>query len=61
MRGVDLLKHCSSMRKAVTLSSAEAELRGIVKGTTESLGIQSWALALGISMAVRVHVDSAAA
>ena len=38
MRGAHLLKHCSGTRKAVAQSSAEAELYGIVNGTTKSLG-----------------------
>ena len=45
----------------MTLSSAEAELYGLVKGTTEALGIQSWGLDLGLTMQVRIHADSAAA
>ena len=61
MRGTHLIKHWSCTQRAVTLSSAEAELYGLVKGTTEALGIQSWGLDLGLDMAVRMHADSAAA
>ena len=61
LRGSHLVKHWSSTQKAVTLSSAEAELCGIVKGCTEALGIQSLGRDLGVSAKVRVHTDSAAA
>ena len=52
LRGNHLIKHWSSTQRAVTLSSAEAELYGLVKGTTEALGIQSWGLDLGLCMKV---------
>ena len=61
VRGTHLIKHWSCTQRAVTLSSAEAELYGLVKGTTEALGIQSWGLDLGLTMNVRIHADSAAA
>ncbi len=37
LRGRHLIKHLSVTQKSVTLSSGEAELGGIVKGTTEVL------------------------
>ena len=62
LRGAHLIKHWSSTQRAVTLSSAEAELYDLFKGTTEALGIQSWGRDLGLEMAVRMHAaDSAAA
>jgi hypothetical protein len=61
MRGAHLIKHWSATQKAVTLSSGEAELCGIVKGTAEALGIQSLGRDLGIEMEVSVHTDSSAA
>ena len=61
MRGSHLIKHWSSTHKAVTLSSAEDELCGIVKGTTEALGIQSVARDLGLSTTLSIHANSAAA
>jgi hypothetical protein len=61
IRGIHLIKHWSSTQRAVTLSSAEAGLYGLVKGTTEALGIQSWGLDFGLCMKVRMHADSAAA
>ena len=38
LRGSHLIKHSSKTQKVVTLSSAEAELGGIVHGTTEGMG-----------------------
>ena len=61
LRGAHLIKHWSCTQRAVTLSSAEAELYGLVKATTEALGIQAWGRDLGLEMAVRMHADSAAA
>ena len=61
LRGSHLIKHWSTAQKAVTLSSGEAELCGIVKGTAEALGIQSIAKDLGVSVQVRIHTDSSAA
>ena len=54
MSGSQLIKHWNSTQKAVTLSPAEAELCGIVKCTTESLGIQSVGRDLGLSMALSI-------
>ena len=45
----------------MTLSSAEAGLSGLAKGTTEAPGIQAWGRDLGLEMAVRMHADSAPA
>ena len=45
----------------MTLSSAEAEVYSIVKGTTEAFGIQTWGRDHGMDMAVRMHADSRAA
>ena len=56
-----MVKHWSSTQKVVTLSSGEAELAGIVKGTAEALGLRSLAADLGIECGVRVYADSAAA
>ena len=41
LRGTHLIKHWSSTQKAIILSSAEAKLYGVLKGTIEALGIQS--------------------
>ena len=42
MRGAHLVKHYSKTQKVVTLSSAEAELGGVVHGATEGLGCSPW-------------------
>jgi hypothetical protein len=59
--GSHLIKHWSTTQKVVTLSSGEAELAGIVKGTAEALGLQSLAADLGFDVKVRVYADSSAA
>ena len=59
--GSHLVKHWSSTQKAITLSSGEAELGGIVKGVTEALGLQSVARDLGIECEIQVYADSTAA
>ena len=61
MRGGHLIKHWSVTQKAVTLSSGEAELCGIVKGAAEALGMQSIGRDLGIELKLRLHTDSSAA
>ena len=50
MRGSHLLKHFSKTQKVVTLSSAEAELGGIVHGAAEGMGVQSVASDLGVRL-----------
>ena len=42
-----LVKHWSTTQKAITLSSGEAELGGVVKAASEALGLQSVAHDLG--------------
>ena len=54
MSGSHLIKNWNSTQMAVTLSDAEAELCGIVKCTTESLGIQSVGRDFGLSMALSI-------
>ena len=61
MRGSHLIKHWSKTQKVVTLSSAEAELGGVVLAATEGLGTQSVATDLGIHLRLRLRADSAAA
>ena len=45
----------------MTLSSAEAELNGICKGASQSLGLQSVAKDLGLSWSIALETDAAAA
>ena len=61
MRGSHLLKHYSRTQKVVTLSSAEAELGGVVHGASEGLGIQSIARDLGVETTLTLLADSSAA
>ena len=61
MRGSHLIKHWSKTQKVVTLSSAEAELGGVVLAATEGMGTQSVAMDLGIKVRLRLRADSAAA
>ena len=63
MLGQHLIKHWASTQKTVTLSSGEAELFGVVKGATESLGIRSLAsdMGLGQNLHVSLYADSSAA
>ena len=61
MRGPHLVKYWLKTQKVVTLSSAEAELGGVVLAATEGLGTQSVALDLGISVRLRIRADSSAA
>ena len=56
-----MVKHWSSTQKAVTLSSAEAELAGIVKGSTDGLGLRSLAADLVWTSALKVFTDPSAA
>ena len=56
-----LVKHWSSTQWVLTLSSAEAELAGIVKGSTEGLGLRSLATDLGWTTELKVYTDSSAA
>ena len=59
--GDHLLKHWSTTQPTIALSSGEAELGGIVKGTTHGLGFQSLAEDLGVKVAIHVKTDATAA
>ena len=62
MMGSHLIKSWSSTQNnAISLSSGEAELYAIVKGVGTGLGVQQFLEDLGLSAAMRVHTDSAAA
>jgi hypothetical protein len=60
-RGAHMVKHWSSTQRVVTLSSAEAELTGIVKGSTEGLGLRSLAEDFGWTTSLKIFTDSSAA
>ena len=61
MRGGHLLKHWSSTQQTVALSSGEAELKGIVKGAAEGIGMQNIAKGLSICYDIHLYTDSSAA
>ena len=56
-----MIKHWASTQKTLALSSGEAELVGILEGTSEALGLQSLAQDLGLEMDIEVRADAAAA
>ena len=60
-RGNHLIKHWSTTQPTVALSSAEAELTGICKGASQSLGLQSLAADLGIKLNLKLMSDATAA
>ena len=61
MKGTHLLRHWSLTQATVTLSSAKAELGGITKGASISMGLQSIAKDLGIPFSLTLQTDSTAA
>ena len=61
MRGGYLLKRWSSTQQTIALSSGEAELKGIVKGAAEGIGLQSVGKDLNIEYDIYVYTDFNAA
>ena len=61
MHGSHFIKSWSRQQNLVSLSSAEAELYGIVKTSSESLGCQALARDLGHRREVRIYADASAA
>ena len=61
MRGAHLIKHWANTQKTIALSSGEAELGGIVKGSGEGLGLVAMARDLGFEATLTVRADSSAA
>ena len=55
------MKRWSSTLKTIALSSGEAELAGIVRGSSEVIGMRSLCIDLGIDLEINVHADSSAA
>ena len=60
-RGSHLLRHWSVTQSTVSLSSAEAELGGICKGASVSLGLVSISRDLGMEFSLTVQTDASAA
>ena len=61
LRGGHHLKSWSTTQKAITLSSAEAELSACVKASSEAIGTAQMVKSLGTDLEARVYVDSSAA
>ena len=61
MHGNHCLRTWSTTQSVVALSSGEAELYGIVKGASMSIGLQSVLKDIDIQLNVHIHSDSAAA
>ena len=61
MRGKHLIKHWSRTQTCVALSSGEAELYAIAKGSTETLGLIQVAKEMGVEQSGAICTDSSAA
>ena len=61
MHGSHCLKTWSTTQSVIALSSGEAELYGIVRGASMSIGFASVARDLGVQLRVEIFSDSAAA
>ena len=61
MMGSHCLKTWAKTQATVAKSSAESELYGVIRGSTEGLGLITMSLGFGISATVQVHVDASAA
>ena len=61
LRGSHLIKHWSTTQGYVTLSSAEAELNGITRGASTSLGLLAIAKDLGLTWDLTLLTDASAA
>lgn len=59
--GGGLLKSWSSTQGSIAMSSGEAEYYALVNAAAEGLGVQALAKDLGISMKIRLWVDSTSA
>ena len=60
-RGSRLLKHWSNTQLPVALSSAEAELGGICRGASTTMGLKSIASDLGFWWSIVIRTDATAA
>ena len=61
LHGAHLLRFWSTTQPTIALSSAEAELYGIVKGVSVGMGIKSVLADLGVNVKHRVGTDVSAA
>ena len=60
MLGAHMLKAWSSTQPTINLSSGEAELHGVVRGSAAGLGMLSLLADLGSSLPLRIWTDSTA-
>ena len=61
MLGGHLIKSWSLTQSVVALSSGEAEFYSLVKGSSNSLGLQAMIKELGIDLTLQVNTDASAA
>ena len=61
MHGGHMIRRWSKMQNLVALSSAEAELYGIVRASAELLGCKSMARDFGHDLGARLYADASAA
>ena len=61
MLGSHILKTWSKTQAVIAKSSGEAELFGVVRGSTEGLGVITLGADMGMTLGARVHVDANAA
>ena len=61
MLGKHCIKAWSKTQSIIAKSSGESELYGVIKGSSEALGLLTLAGDLGMELKTRVHVDATAA
>ncbi len=61
MLGGHAVKHWSSTKQSISLSSGEAEFAGVIRGAGQGLGYQALLRDLGVELPLRVWTDSSAA
>ena len=61
MLGRHVIKHWSSTRTSVALSSGEAEFARVIRGSGQGLGYQALPRDFGVEANLRVWTDSSAA
>ena len=61
MWGSHMIKHYSTTQSTIALSSGEAELTGLVKGATHSLGFQALAEDMDLRLKIDIFSDASAA
>ena len=61
MIGDHCIKTWSSTQSVIALSSGEAEYYGLVKGASQSIGIQSMLRDLGVEAKIKINTDASVA